>query len=179
MMRLAAIAAIGALSAAASAQVMISLARDHPTPALRQAEAVSDATPSAATLSNVQPASGQAAEVDKAADGHYWAEAAVSGHEVRFLVDTGASAVALTPADAERLGIDPSSLNYAYTVTTASGHAPAARIQLANVSVAGAEVDNVEAYVIQTGLEHSLLGMSYLGRLSQFEATKTALILRP
>jgi aspartyl protease family protein len=174
MMRLAAIAAIGALSAAASAQMMIALARDPPAPALRTAEAPVDVPPSV-----VQPAHGEAAEVDKAPDGHFWAEAAVSGHEVRFLVDTGASAVALTPSDAERLGIDPGSLNYAYTVSTASGHAPAARIQLANVTVAGAEVDNVEAFVIQNGLEHSLLGMSYLGRLSQFEATKTALILRP
>jgi aspartyl protease family protein len=175
MLRLAAIAAIGALSAAASAQVVISLARDHP------AAAESAAAPEFANaqVSDVAPASGQDAEVPKGPDGHYWAEASVSGHEVRFLVDTGASAVALTPEDAQRLGIDPNSLNYAYTVTTASGHAPAAHVQLASVAVAGAEVDNVDAYVIQNGLEHSLLGMSYLGRLSRFEATQSSLILRP
>jgi aspartyl protease family protein len=175
MLRLAAIAVIGALSAAASAQVVISLARAHPAPA------VSAASPQPVTVQSVetQPASGQDAEVPKGPDGHYWAEASVSGHEVRFLVDTGASAVALTPEDAQRLGIDPNNLSYAYTVTTASGQARAARVQLASVAVAGAEVDNVDAYVIQNGLEHSLLGMSYLGRLSQFEATKTSLILRP
>ncbi|HXQ12778.1 MAG TPA: TIGR02281 family clan AA aspartic protease [Caulobacteraceae bacterium] len=174
MLRLAAIAAIGALSAAASAQVVISLARDHPA-------AASTAAPefASAQVSDAAPASGQDAEVPKSPDGHYWAEASVSGHEVRFLVDTGASAVALTPEDAQRLGIDPNSLTYGYTVTTASGHAPAARVQLASIAVAGAEVDNVDAYVIQNGLEHSLLGMSYLGRLSQFEATKSSLILRP
>ena len=175
MLRLAAIAVIGALSAAASAQVVISLARDHAAPL------PSAGTPqfaSAQTL-DAAPATGQDAEVPKGPDGHYWAEASVGGHEVRFLVDTGASAVALTPEDAQRLGIDPNTLTYAYTVTTASGHAPAARVQLASVAVAGAEVDNVDAYVIQNGLEHSLLGMSYLGRLSQFEATKSSLILRP
>ena len=176
MLRLAAIAVMGALSAAASAQVMMTLAaRAHPTPV------ASAASPefASAQSNDAQPASGQDAEVPKGPDGHFWAEASVGGHEVRFLVDTGASAVALTPEDAQRLGIDPNSLNYAYTVTTASGQAHAARVELPSVAVAGAEVDNVEAYVIQTGLEHSLLGMSYLGRLNQFEATKTSLILRP
>ena len=119
------------------------------------------------------------ASIAKSDDGHYWAEAAVNGEEVRFLVDTGASAVALTPDDALRLGFDPKTLNYAFTVTTASGQARAAEVKLNTVAVAGAEVDNVDAYVIESGLKQSLLGMTYLGRLSQFEATKSALILRP
>jgi aspartyl protease family protein len=174
MLRLAAIAAIGALSAAASAQVVISLARAHPAPAESATVEVAQAQ-----SGSVAPAAGQDAQVMKGPDGHFWAEASVSGHEVRFLVDTGASAVALTPTDAQRLGIDPNSLDYAYTVTTASGQARAAHVQLASVAVAGAEVDNVDAFVIQNGLEHSLLGMSYLGRLSQFEATRSSLILRP
>ncbi len=177
MLRLAAIAAIGALSAAASAQVLISLARDHPAPVASAVD--TPAFASAADARRRVRRTGQDAEVPKGPDGHYWAEASVGGHQVRFLVDTGASAVALTPEDAQRLGIDPNTLTYAYTVTTASGHAPAARVQLASVAVAGAEVDNVDAYVIQSGLEHSLLGMSYLGRLSRFEATKSSLILRP
>ncbi len=45
--------------------------------------------------------------------------------------------------------------------------------------VAGAKVTNVEAMVIESGLDTSLLGMSYLGRLSKFEATRTSMILRP
>lgn len=174
MLRLAAIAVIGAVSAAASAEVVITLSRDHTAPQLRQAETAVSAAPADAS-----PAIGEAASVVKSADGHYWAEASVNGHEVRFLVDTGASAVALTADDALRLGFDPKSLNYAYTVNTANGPAPAAEIKLASVSVAGAEVDDVDALVIETGLKTSLLGMSYLGRLSQFEATRTALILRP
>ncbi len=174
MLRLAAIAMIGAVSAAASAEAVISLSRDHPAPPLRQAE-----TAIAPVQSDAAPATGEAASVVKAEDGHYWAEAAVNGEEVRFLVDTGASAVALTPDDALRLGFDPKTLNYAYTVTTASGQARAAQVKLATVAVAGAEVDNVDAYVIESGLKTSLLGMTYLGRLSQFEATQSALILRP
>ena len=176
MLKLAAIAAVGALSAAVGAQAMISLA--HSVDAGAQSHAA-QATTGAASPAAESALSDGAATVAKAEDGHYWADASVDGREVHFLVDTGASAVALTPADAERLGIDPSSLNYAVTVSTAAGQTHAARISLQSIAIAGAEVDNVEAFVVPTGLEHSLLGMTYLGRLSRFEATPTALILRP
>lgn len=124
------------------------------------------------------------ASVSKAADGHFWAEAQVDGAgptpgRVKFLVDTGATIVALTEADARRLGLDPSTLAYETEVQTAAGETRAARVRLRSVSVAGARVDDVEAVVVRAGLNDSLLGMSYLGRLSRFEATQSALILRP
>jgi aspartyl protease family protein len=115
----------------------------------------------------------------KAADGHYWAQANVNGRWIRFLVDTGASAVALTAADARRLGVDLDGLDYSRPVMTASGQTRAAQIRLDNVTVAGARVEDVDALVVREGLSTSLLGMTYLGRLSRFEATRTALILRP
>ena len=124
-------------------------------------------------------AEGQAASVAKSSDGHYWAEALVNGKRVRFLVDTGATAVALTAEDAERLGIRLADLDYTANVTTANGQARAAQVTLASVSVAGARVSDVQALVIDKGLPTSLLGMTYLGRLSRFEATQSALILRP
>jgi aspartyl protease family protein len=172
MLRLAAVAVIGAVSAGAASQAVLALDHASREAPLRPAESVAVA-PQAA------PAGGDTASVVKAADGHYWAEANVDGHEVRFLVDTGASAVALTPDDAERLGFSPQSLAYTYQVSTAGGVTRAARVKLDDVSVAGAEVHDVDAYVIESGLPTSLLGMTYLGRLSQFEATQTALILRP
>jgi aspartyl protease family protein len=61
---------------------------------------------------------------------------------------------------------------------TASGQTRAASVKLASVSVAGAQVRDVEALVVEKGLETSLLGMSYLGRLSSFQATPRALVLR-
>ena len=122
---------------------------------------------------------GSAAEVVKASDGHYWAEAEVNGRWIHCLVDTGATAVALTPQDATRLGLDVSTLNFDTPVATAHGQTRAARVELAHVSVAGARVDDVPALVVQDGLTASLLGMSYLGRLSRMEATPTTLILRP
>ncbi len=125
------------------------------------------------------PRPGAPAEVVKASDGHYWAEAEVNGRWIHCLVDTGATAVALTPQDAARLGLDVSALSFDTPVSTAHGQTRAARVELDHVAVAGARVDNVPAMVVQDGLAASLLGMSYLGRLSRIEATPTTLILRP
>lgn len=125
------------------------------------------------------PARGPAAQVLKAADGHYWADAVIDGRAVRVMVDTGASVVVLTPADAARLGLDLGSDDFSGTVVTASGPVRAAPVELKTVAVAGARVDKVDALVVAEGLPHSLLGMSYLGRLSGFTATPGALTLRP
>ena len=125
------------------------------------------------------PAAGVPAQVLKAADGHYWAEALIDGRAVRVMVDTGASVVALTPADAARLGLVLQPADFTGTVVTASGPVRAAPVSLSAVAVAGARVERVEALVVEQGLPHSLLGMSYLGRLSAFSATPAALTLRP
>ena len=117
--------------------------------------------------------------IAKSADGHYWAEAQVDGAPVRFLVDTGATAVALTPADAQRLGIAVDALPYVQQVVTAGGQARAASVRLKSVTVAGVAISDVDALVIETGLDASLLGMSYLGRLTSFQATREALFLQP
>ncbi|MFT3997803.1 MAG: TIGR02281 family clan AA aspartic protease [Asticcacaulis sp.] len=117
--------------------------------------------------------------IPKSADGHYWAEARVNTTTVKFLVDTGASVVALTPQDARRLGINTSTLAYDQDVTTASGKTRAARVLIAHMQIGQSQMDDVEALVIPEGLSTSLLGMSYLGRLSRFEATKGSLILHP
>ena len=124
-------------------------------------------------------ATGQAAHIARADDGHYWAEADINGRAVRVLVDTGASVVALTRDDALRLGFMLESEDFDHTVVTANGEGRAARIELAHVAVAGARVERVQALVVERGLPASLLGMSYLGRLSRIEATPHGLTLRP
>ena len=153
-----------------------------PAPAPRAAAAVSAPLRGSAAAEApvaVPAAAPSDAAVRKAADGHFWAEAMANGRHVRFLVDTGATTVALTAADAGRLGLDVSRLDYSVPVRTASGQTHAAAVKLDYVSVAGARVDQVDAMVVRDGLGSSLLGMSYLGRLSRFEATQSALILRP
>lgn len=137
-----------------------------------------------AEIPSVQAAAqGRAGQVLKASDGHYWAEALIDakngGRAVRVMVDTGASVVVLTRADAARLGLDLKTQDFSSTVVTASGPVRAAPVELKAVAVAGTRVDRVEALVVEEGLPHSLLGMSYLGRLSGFTATPAALTLRP
>lgn len=119
------------------------------------------------------------ASIVKSPDGHFWVDADVNnGHPVHFLIDTGATAVTLTASDARSLGIDPSALDYRYTVMTANGPAHAAPVKLGDISVDHAEVQDVQALVIDQGLPTSLLGMTYLGRLAKFEATPDTLVLR-
>jgi aspartyl protease family protein len=144
----------------------------------RQAEAAVLVAP-AEVPAAPRPAAGQPAQITRSADGHYWAEADIDGRAIRVLVDTGASVVALTREDALRLGLRLTAADFTETVETASGPARAAGVELDHVAVAGARVEDVRALVVEEGLPHSLLGMSYLGRLSAFEARPTGLTLRP
>lgn len=124
------------------------------------------------------PASPAVARISVAADGHYWADADIQGCTVKVLIDTGATVVALTREDARKLGFDLAPEEFNRPVQTASGPTQAATVRLRHVSVAGVRIADVEALVVRDGLTHSLLGMSYLGRLSKFEATPRELTLR-
>jgi aspartyl protease family protein len=179
MLRLAVIAAIGMLSAVDVAQVMIGRAAAQSPPVLAASSDQAAMLRGAEASDAPAPGSSGDAELTKAADGHFWAQGDVDGTQVRFLVDTGATSVALTGEDAKRLGFDPATLTYDVPVHTANGESRAARIHLASLSVGGARVEDVQAMVVAQGLPASLLGMSYLGRLSHLEATPQALILRP
>jgi aspartyl protease family protein len=182
MLKIAVIACVAGLSAVGAAAAVVNMqdrgAAIAEPAAITAAATEATTAPIEAAATTVSTSGTRDASITKSADGHYWAEANVNGSAIRLLVDTGATAVSLSPEDARRLGFDPSSLTYAYKVNTAAGEARAAKVQLASVSVGGARVDSVDAYVIEKGLGQSLLGMSYLGRLSTFQATPTGMILR-
>lgn len=118
------------------------------------------------------------APVARGADGHYWAEARIGDSSLRLLVDTGASVVTLTQKDAERLNLGLKPSDYTRTIRTASGSSRAAPVRLSAVNVGGVRLENVEALVVDADLPFSLLGMSYLGRLSGFEAAPQGLTLK-
>ncbi len=96
--------------------------------------------------------------------GHFLSEGAVNGTPVRFLVDTGATTVALPAADAMRLGLDYRKGRPAFT-STAAGVVPVYIITLDTVRLGAIELNSVEATVIERGLEVALLGMSFLNRV--------------
>jgi aspartyl protease family protein len=112
-------------------------------------------------------------------DGHFIVKTQVNGVSMTMLVDTGASAVVLKPADAQRLGIDLDALKYVVPVQTANGTTYAAHVRLRNMKVGSISLDNVEALVAKSGvLRENLLGMTFLSRLRSYEFTTDMLTLR-
>jgi aspartyl protease family protein len=109
--------------------------------------------------------------------GHFTAEGSVNGVPVRFLVDTGATLIALPASDAQRLGI-----NYLKgargTVQTAGGPAAAYRVQLDTVKVGDIVLNNVEGMVIEQGLGVALLGMSFLNRVEMKREGQMMMLIR-
>lgn len=110
--------------------------------------------------------------------GHFIVEADVDGTPIRFLVDTGATDVVLSPGDARRLGFDLSSLAFTRRYRTANGLVMGAPVSLRQISLGPIIMTNVRASVNQAGMSHSLLGMSFLGRLSGYEVSDQTLTLR-
>jgi aspartyl protease family protein len=100
--------------------------------------------------------------------GHVVLDAAVNGAPVRMLVDTGASLVTLTPADARAAGISPAGLVFSGHVQTANGTARMAPVTLREIRIGQLSIYDVPAAVLEN-LNVSLLGMSFLGRLRGYE----------
>ena len=101
--------------------------------------------------------------------GHFHADGAINGGSMRFILDTGATSIALPAADAVRLGLDYRKGRPA-TIHTANGPAPAWRVKLDSVRVGGIELQNVDALVLEQGLDVALLGMSFLNRVEMFRS---------
>lgn len=112
------------------------------------------------------PAHSDRAQVTLAADarGHFFADGAVNGSPVRFLVDTGATAIALPAREAARAGIDYRKGQRGFT-QTANGPVAVYRVKLDRVRLGEIELTLVDAVVIEQGLEVALLGMSFLNRV--------------
>ena len=112
------------------------------------------------------------------ADGHFWVEARIDGTRVRFLIDTGASNIVLSPADARRIGFDPAGLRFTGFAETANGTVRTAAVRLGSIEIGPIRIDDLGASVNQAEMRGSLLGMSFLERLESFEIRDGALILR-
>lgn len=117
-------------------------------------------------------------ELRRAGDTHFYADAEVNGGTVNFMVDTGASTVALSWTDARAAGIDPETLDFSRTVMTAGGPVQAARIRIGRLAIGPIVRRDVEAGVLPEGVEGSLLGLSFLDTLSSYEISGDRLTLR-
>ena len=117
--------------------------------------------------------------IPAARDHQFYVTAAVNKSPAPFLVDTGASFVALRESDARRAGLRPYRADFDQPVRTANGVTNAARVTLRAIEINGIKVENVEAFILaddQLGV--NLLGMSFLSRLESVESRAGELVLR-
>ena len=140
----------------------------------------------AAASTKIQPAAGGAssssyqrtAKIAGDARGHFHAEASIGGRRAAFLVDTGASIVALSEPDADRLGVRAGPNDPKVVLQTANGKVTGARVRLASIDIGGVRVQDVDAVILPGhALKQNLLGMSFLSRISRYEFRSGQLVL--
>jgi len=141
------------------------------TPALASARA-------AASAETVGLAASRSLSIPRDSRGHFFAEGRIDGQRIGFMVDTGASVVALNETSAARFGLRPSRGDYKASVATANGTIKAARTRIAMVDVGGLVVRDVDAMVLpDEALSENLLGLSFLSKLKRFEYANGRMVL--
>lgn len=106
--------------------------------------------------------------VRAAPDGHFYVTADVEGVPIRFMIDTGATHVSLTYADAKRIGHQPSPSDFTQQSMTANGPAMSAALTLNSITIRDLRLNNVRASVMKEQPGISLLGLSFLSRLKSW-----------
>lgn len=106
----------------------------------------------------------QSVTLSAGAGGHFITEGQINGGSIRFVVDTGATAIAIPASDAVRLRIDYRSGRRG-TTQTAAGPAPVYIVTLDSVRIGNIELYNIDAMVIEQGLPIALLGNTFLNRM--------------
>lgn len=115
--------------------------------------------------------------LDRNSDGHFYVDAKVNGMPVNFLVDTGATGVALTVKDAERAGVPINPALFGVIGSGASGEVRGEQVRLDQITVGPKTVGNLAGVVIEGG-EQSLLGQSFLGKFDTVEIRGDTMVLR-
>ncbi len=141
--------------------------------------ALRDVTPSSSHGAGSPAPSGPFSELalQAGAHGHFLVEATVNGEPLRFMVDTGASSIYLTPEDAERLGWPAQRLTFSERYDTAAGEVRAAPVTLRSLRIGQLEMYDLPASVGEEAGNISLLGMSFLKRLESYQVRGDTLIL--
>jgi aspartyl protease family protein len=143
-----------------------------PTPA------AANAAPKMIAPETVALAGSHTLSIPPDARGHFLTDGRIDGQRVDFMVDTGASVVALNEKSAARFGLRPSPRDYNATVSTANGTIKAARTRIAMIELGGLIVRDVDAMVLpDEALSENLLGLSFLSKLKRFEYAKGRLLL--
>jgi len=105
--------------------------------------------------------------ITKGWEGHYFTDGDVAGKPLNFIVDTGATTVALSRDEARSVGVDVDHLTYDVPMTTASGSARAAQTTLPQLRIGDIQLLNVSAVVMDVPGDVALLGQTFLGRIDK------------
>lgn len=114
----------------------------------------------------------------RAADSHFYADAQVNGATIRFLVDSGASAVVLTRADAQAAGIGTQPGEFTARAMSANGEVKLKPVRLDRLAIGPVAATNIDAMVAENDLGVSLLGQSFLARVAKVEIAGEEMRLR-
>ncbi|MFS4437728.1 TIGR02281 family clan AA aspartic protease [Paracoccaceae bacterium GXU_MW_L88] len=119
-------------------------------------------------LNPVKPPVIAAGEVilTRSPDGHFYTRIEVDGVEIDAMVDTGASTLALTHRDIERIGRDPENLVFMTEVRTANGVTRGAPVTLNSVALGPFEINDMRGIVVDGQMDQALLGMNFLQHFS-------------
>jgi aspartyl protease family protein len=125
-----------------------------------------------------QPLLGRKMRLEAGPGGHFTGDFRLNGYDVPAMIDTGATFVALNRSTAERIGIRLSHSDYRYAVNTANGRTKAAGTIIDSIDIGRIHLDNVQALVLDDdALSGTLVGMSFLKRLSKYEVDGGELLL--
>jgi len=124
-----------------------------------------------------QPSAQEAVILKVAQGGHFYADATVNGGMMRFMVDTGATTIAISVRDAKRLGVNYLNAPVG-SVQTANGSRSAWKVKLDTVSIGSITINNVDATVLDGGLATPLLGMSFLSRTTMQQQGDTLIMTK-
>ena len=163
------------------AAIMIGLGTFMAQVADKMTPAPASATPSAksAVVPDASSDAGRRSlSIPRDGRGHFATEGRIDGQRIAFMVDTGASVIALNESSAARFGLRPSRSDYRAMVTTANGTVKAAPARLPMVEVGGLVVRDVDAMVLpDEALSENLLGLSFLSKLRRFEYANGRMML--
>ena len=129
------------------------------------------------TKNAANPAATSEIRLEKSYDGQFYTDAKVDGQPTRFLIDTGASDIALSEADARRAGISINPAGYELIGDGASGVVRGQHVQIREIDLDGLHAQNVNAVVLP-GTQVSLLGQPFLDKLDEIVIQKGQMRLR-
>lgn len=137
------------------------------------------AVPAVATVETAQPLVGRKVRVASDAGGHFIADFKLNGRNVRAMIDTGATYIALNRSAARRVGIAPPQDAFIHDVRTANGVAKAAAARIEHVQIGRISIEGAEALILDDkALDGVLIGMSFLKRLSGFNVQNGSMVLQ-